>query len=381
MHQAKYAILAANVRTEDGREVEWVRGDTLLERDGVRVGVIGVATVTTKAVTMARNTVGLRFDDPAPIVDAHARALRARGAQFVVVVAHAGATCDSAGTCRGEIISFAQKLTEPVDAIVAGHVHARVDAEVRGIPVVEAFSSGRAIAVVDLPLDRAAGAPRRHEVRFVGTDSIVPDPLVDSLVRVATRSVAGLVARPIATVNETLSRRGAQNALGNLIADAQRAAAGADIAVMNNGGIRADLRAGPVTYGTLFEIQPFGNLLVRFTVTGKTLRAYLESLVSRGLPRAHVSGVVVRYDTTRSPGERIVSALVGGVAIDDAKRYTLAFTDFMATGGDGMSLSGGVLAEDSLAIVDLDALIAYISAMPGGVVKADPAPRLAPVLP
>ena len=381
MRQAKYAVLAANVRTEDGHDVDWIRGDTLVERDGVRVGVIGLATVSTKTVTKASNTVGLRFDDPVPIVDAHARALRARGAQFIVVIAHAGALCDSAGTCRGEIVNLAQRLTEPVDAIVAGHVHARVDTDVRGIPIVEALSSGRAIAVIDLPLDRSSGAPRRHEVRFVGTDSLPPDPAVDALVRAATQSIAALVNRPIATVNETISRRGAQNALGNLIADAQRAAANADVAVMNNGGIRADLRAGPATYGALFEIQPFGNLLVRFTVSGQSLRAYLESLVSRGLPRAHVSGVVVRYDTAKAPGRRIVSALVGGAPLDDAKHYTLAFTDFMATGGDGLSLAGSVLAEDSPGIVDLDALIAYVRAMPGGVVKPDAVPRLTVVPP
>jgi 5'-nucleotidase len=381
MRQAHYAILSANARTDDGRDVAWIRADTLVERDGVRIGIVGVSTVGTKATTRASNTVGLRFDDPAPLVDAHARALRARGAQFVVVVAHAGAFCDSAGACRGEIVNLAQKLTEPVDAIVGGHVHARVNTEVKGIPIVQAMSSGRAIAVIDLPLDPAGAAVRRHEVRIVGTDSIAPDPGVDSLVRAAVRSVAALAARPIATVSETMSRRGAQNALGNLIADAQRAASNADVAVMNNGGIRADLRAGPATYGSLFEIQPFGNLLVRVTLSGKELRAYLEALVSRSAPRVHVSGVLVRYDTSKASGARIVSAVIGGAPLDDAKTYTLAFTDFMATGGDGLSLAGGALAEEPVGVVDLDALIAWVRAMPGGVIRPDAAPRLASVPP
>ncbi|MFI5312329.1 MAG: 5'-nucleotidase C-terminal domain-containing protein [Gemmatimonadales bacterium] len=381
MRQARYGILSVNVRTEDGHDVGWIRADTLLERDGVKVGIIGVTTVTTKAITRAATTVGLRFDEPAPLVDAHARTLRARGAQFVVVVAHAGAFCDSAGTCRGEILNLAQQLKEPVDAIVAGHVHARVDTEVKGIPIVEAMSSGRAIAVIDLPLDRASRAVLHHEIRFVGTDSIPPDSAIASLVAAATRSVASLASRPIATATETLSRRGAQTALGNLIADAQRAAANADVAVTNNGGIRTDLRAGPVSYGSLFEVQPFGNLLVRLTLSGRTLRAYLEQLVSRAAVRAHVSGVVVRYDSTRAPMARIISAVVGGAPLDDAKTYTLAFSDFMSTGGDGLSLASDTIREETLGIVDLDALISYVRAMPGGVIKPDPAPRLVAVSP
>ena len=381
MRQAHYAILAVNARTEDGRDVDWIRADTLLERGGVKIGIIGVATPTTKQVTRASNTVGMRFDDPAPFVDAHARALRSRGAQMVVVVAHSGAFCDSAGTCRGEVLNWAARLTEPIDAIVGGHVHARVNMEVRGIPIVQALSAGRAIAVIDLPVDRDSGPARRHEVRIVGTDSTPPDPVIDSLVRASTSTIAALAARPIATARETMPRRGAQTALGNLIADAQRAAAGADIGVMNNGGIRADLRAGPVTYGSLYEIQPFGNLLVRVTVTGKVLRAYLESIVSRGAPRAHVSGVLVRFDSTRPPLTRIISAVVGGAALDDTRTYTLAFTDFMATGGDLMSLAGATLKEDAIGIVDLDALITFVQAMPGGTIAPDAAPRIVAVSP
>ena len=68
---------------------------------------------------------------------------------------------------------------------------------------------------------------------------------------------------------------------------------------MNNGGIRANLAAGPVSYGALFEIQPFGNMLVRVTVAGSALRAYYESFVAHGEPRVHVSGAIVHYDLTR----------------------------------------------------------------------------------
>jgi 2',3'-cyclic-nucleotide 2'-phosphodiesterase (5'-nucleotidase family) len=240
------------------------------------------------------------------------------------------------------------------------------------------MSSGRAIGVIDLPVDRSARANTREDVWIVKTDSISADPAIESMLRGATQSVAGLVARPIATLAEDMPRRGDQYALGNLIADAQRVETHSDVAVMNNGGIRSDLRAGPLSYGTLFELQPFGNLLVQVTVRGKDLRAYIESFVAHGAPRVHVSGVIAHYDLTRPVGSRIISVSVGGAPIDDARQYTVAYTDFMATGGDGLGLASAAIKQVTTGIVDLDALIAFARAQPGGIVRADAAPRLIP---
>jgi 2',3'-cyclic-nucleotide 2'-phosphodiesterase (5'-nucleotidase family) len=199
------------------------------------------------------------------------------------------------------------------------------------------------------------------------------------MLRGATQSIASIVARPIATVAEDMLKKGEQYPLGNLIADAQRAAGSADMGVMNNGGIRADLRAGPATYGALFEIQPFANVLVRLTVRGKDLRAYLEANVARAAPRVHLSGVIAQYDLARPAGSRIVSATVAGAPLDDARQYTLVFTDYMSTSGEGATLSGVALKSESLGIVDLDALITYAQSRPGRVIRPDSAPRFSPV--
>src|SRR5918999_1374360 len=93
MRDARYAILGANVTYADGRDVPWIRDDTLVAVRGVRVGIIGVATVETPRVTLAAHVRDLRFVDPVPIVHHRAAALRGRGAHLVVVIAHAGAFC------------------------------------------------------------------------------------------------------------------------------------------------------------------------------------------------------------------------------------------------------------------------------------------------
>ena len=360
MRDAHYAILGANVRYADGRDVPWIRDDTLVTRGALKVGIIGVATVVTPSTTKAINVADLRFLQPAPIVDSLTRELRARGADYVVVVAHAGAYCDRDGAtnCNGEIMDLAHALHEPVDAIISGHTHSLVDASVNGVPVVQARSSGTAYEVVDLGPSLNA-----HHVYDVLPDSIAPDPAIAAIVTDAVAKVAPFVNRAVTTIAADMTRSGAQYPLGNLLADAMRIGAKGDVGVMNNGGIRANLRAGTATYGTLFEIQPFGNQLYRLTVSGKAMRDYFERLVSRR-PSVHISGAVITYDSTRAVGSRIISATIGGTAIRDADSYTIIMADFLATGGDGLNMSASARKTEYLPMTDLDAVVEYLRTLP-----------------
>jgi 2',3'-cyclic-nucleotide 2'-phosphodiesterase (5'-nucleotidase family) len=365
MRQAKFGIFGANVRYTDGRDVKWIRNDTIVARGRTRIGIIGLSTVATPTTTRAANVVDLSFDDPAPIVDSIGSALRKRGANLIVVIAHAGASCsrDGATGCDGEIIDLARKITTRVDAIVSGHTHTLVNTVVNGIPIVQARSSGRAIDVLDLPLVPATGEPR-HEVRELASDTIKPLASIDSIVQRAVARVASLINRHITTIPVTLARQGPQYPLGNLIADAQRWAGKGDVAIMNNGGIRTDLRAGDVTYGSLFELQPFGNTLYSLTMSGAQLRGLLEAMLAKS-PNDHVSGLTIRYDPSRPPGSRVVSVtMADGTALSDSRTYNVVMNDFLATGGEGYNAGGRASASKPLNVVDLDALIDYLQSLP-----------------
>jgi 2',3'-cyclic-nucleotide 2'-phosphodiesterase (5'-nucleotidase family) len=380
MRQARFGIFGANVRYTDGRDVRWIRNDTIVTRGRTRIGIIGISTVATPTTTRSANVVGLRFDDPAPIVDSIAPVLRKRGADLVVVIAHAGAFCgkDGASDCGGEIIDFARKLTTRVDAIVSGHTHSLVNAEVKGIPIVQARSSGRAIDVLDIPLGNST-VRVRHQVRELAADTLQPVAAIDSIVRRALASVASLVNQHVATIPATLPRQGPQYPLGNLIADAQRWAGKGDVAIMNNGGIRTELRAGDATYGSLFELQPFGNTLYSLTMTGAQLRGLLEAMLSKNAVDDHVSGLTIKYDPSRPKGGRIVSVtMADGTALDDARTYNVIMNDFLATGGEGYNAGGRATASKPLNIVDLDALIDYLKSLPSPI-TAPSEVRIAPV--
>ncbi|HET8771487.1 MAG TPA: 5'-nucleotidase C-terminal domain-containing protein [Gemmatimonadaceae bacterium] len=379
-------VLGANVTYADGRDVPWIPDDTILTLGGVRVGIVGIADPATPRTTMPKHVWDLRFAEPAPVVRARAHSLRARGAKKVIVVAHLGGFCDRVNPddCNGDVIELARELGGGVvDGIVSGHTHSWVNTVVNGVPVVQARSGGRAIGVMDIPLEYppaiSARIAWRPEVRPVVSDSITPDPAIAAIVHEAVEAVADRVNEVIVQNAQPLLRTGDQYALGNLIADAQRVAGRGDLAVMNNGGIRADLRAGTVRWGDLYTVQPFANRLVAVTVRGDALRRYLEGLVDGRSVRFHVSGLTIEYDSAAPPMARLRRVtMADGARLDDQRRYRIVMTDFLATGGDGVELGQGATVEE-LNMVDLDALVTYLHALPAGrlvMTEAVRAPRI-----
>jgi 2',3'-cyclic-nucleotide 2'-phosphodiesterase (5'-nucleotidase family) len=359
MRVAAYPILAANVRYRDGRDVPWIPNDTIVRRGPFRVGIIGVSTVETPTTTIGANVADLQFADAAPIIDSIAPRLRARGADFVIVIGHIGARC--AATCTGEAIDIATHVTARIDAYVSGHSHTRVDTEVRGVPVMQARSRGQAIEVIDL---FPSGAPPTHEIREVYSDSITADADAAHLVAEANHHldlVAPQVNRVVATIAAAM-RPSIRGTLGNLIADAMRVVGGGDLAVMNSGGVRQAIAAGPATYGSLFEVQPFGNKLVRVRVRGADLRAYFARVLERGTPNFHLSGARIVYHAGATPG--LDSLTVLGQPVNDNAVYTVVLNDFSAAGGDRLGFGTAAISTIPANIVDLDALIAYLSSLP-----------------
>jgi len=356
MREARYPILGANVTDATGGDIAWIPDDTVITVGRLRVGIVGIATVQTPTTTKPANVADLRFVDPVPVVNRSAKALRARGAQVVVVVAHAGAFCSQTPTpsCDGEIVDLALGLTERVDAIVSGHTHAPVATVINNIPIVQARSHGSALGVLDVSLE---GLSPKIELRDVLPGQIAPDPGIDSLVRSVMEPLRAIVNRPIATVSEPMR----DLALGNFMADAFRVAGGGDVAIMNRGGVRGALDSGTVTYGELFEIAPFANMLVRLTMTGAGVRAWIEKALGQRQIVARLSGIIVTYDSTRAPGRRIVSlTMTDGTPIVDSQTYRFVYSDFLHANGDGLQATEGIQRVEELGIVDIDALIDYV---------------------
>src|SRR6266540_3099596 len=299
MGGARYRFLAANITDSAGTaRSDWAEPWTVIERGRLKIAVIRLALRATPTNTAPRNVRGLAFGDGAAAVRRVLPGARS-AADFVIVVAHEGAFCDSAtaAACRGEIVDVARRLDSgSVDLIVSGHTHSLVNTVVNGIPIVQARSSGAGVAVVDFV--QVAGPKRevRARIETPFADRVRPDPALSDSVSRYQHAIAGVTRRPIVRVKQSLRRSGEEYGLGRLIADAQRNVAKTDVAIVNNGGIRADLPAGLVTYDDLFQVEPFQNRLLRLTVSGKVLKQALERAVAGGDAGAHVAGVELWYD-------------------------------------------------------------------------------------
>ncbi|MCZ7682737.1 MAG: 5'-nucleotidase C-terminal domain-containing protein [Sandaracinaceae bacterium] len=334
----------------------------LLERGGVRVGVIGVTTEETLTTTIAANVRDLAVEPLAQAIAREADALRARGAAVVLVAAHAGGRCEAfedardLSSCRPdeEIFRVARALPErAVDAVVAGHTHAGVAHLVNGIPIIESFSYGRAFGRVDLVVEPSRGvvdvivhAPRElcEQGSADGGDcapgtyegrAVSPDPRVADTLAPALENARALRERPLGVVLEGAfgASCGGESPLGNLVTDLMRAARpSADVAVTNGGGLRADLPAGPLTYGALYEACPFDNQFALVRLSAAELSAVLAaSLAGRG---GFLSIGGLRAEARCESGALRVSLRdEHGRAIDERRELTVVTTDFLATSG------------------------------------------------
>ncbi|MEW6635430.1 MAG: 5'-nucleotidase C-terminal domain-containing protein [Actinomycetota bacterium] len=354
----------------------------VIKRKGVKIGFIGVVTPETEQIVIPDAVAPFDFLDISDTVNRYVPELRKKGAEAIVVLAHSGGF-QSGQTATGEVVTETAQMSDAVDAVIAGHSHSFMDTRVDGKLLVQAYSFGTAIEDVDLRIDRKTKDVVGAEAEVITTyrDAIAPDPEVAALVAEYERKIAPVANRVVGVAAEEITRAttpAGESALGDLIADAQRAYAGADFAFMNPGGIRADIAAGEVTFGELFAVQPFDNQVARMELTGDQIYALLEQQFQTdpsGNPRTRilqVSGLKFSYDSTKPAGQRITSVtLPDGAPIDRSATYTVAANSFIATGGDGFTVFKEGTNQQTLGS-DLEALEAYIDGLPQPFEAPDP---------
>ena len=372
MSEARYPWLAANVfDSSTGRRPEWIVPYRMLEGGGLRVALVGYVTAETKTRVKAALTSGLRFADGALAIHDVLIEVQALKPDLTIVLAHAGAMCEGEA-CTGEVVRLAEGLPpKSVGLLIAGHTHQLVSTKVAGVSIVEPGENGTRLAVADLIKTPAGGMEVRTRLEPVNAGRITPNPAIAALVEANRRRADSLTSRVVTNIKLPLVRSGDQYRLGSLIAEARRNVLRADVGLVGNASIRADLSAGPATYGQLFDVQPSQNSLVKVRVTGKQLKEVLEhALGSNGRPVAHAAGVVVKYNPKARMGRRVQSVeLLPGRKLRDSGSYTLAIDDFLSTGGDSYNMLVGLPAEPS-GSTDLEGLMTYLRRLPQPVAVA-----------
>ena len=343
MNELTSAKMGANLRDETGAPIDGFIDTVMLEAGDAKIGLIGLAAHNAYVKSSPGD---LQIAEGPATALAQAEALRAEGADLIVVLTHSDRAED-----------FELYRSGAFDLILSGDDHDLMVRYNERTAMVESSEEGKFVTAVDLAITiEEDGDDRDVEWRpnFRIIDSATFEPAADVAARVAEYEAElskeldvalGVTETELVTLRASV--RTEETAFGNLVADAMREAVDADIGITNGGGIR-----GNTTYAAGTEISrrdiltelPFGNSTVKLEMTGAAVLAALENgfsaveNVSGRFPQ--VSGVTVTVDLDKPAGERVLSVLVGESPLDEDATYTLATNDYMGNGGDGYSMLG-----------------------------------------
>jgi 2',3'-cyclic-nucleotide 2'-phosphodiesterase (5'-nucleotidase family) len=334
--ESTFPCVAGNIFERDGKLVAGLVPTRMVEIDGIKVGFLGVTTEDTVRMSSPGD---ITITPAVATAQELAATLRREGADLVVAVTHIGFNDD-----------IALVRSRAADIVLSGHDHNLVVHWDGRVLLVESASQADFVTPIDVRVQRTmAGDQKRISwlpvPRPLDTTAVAPDPEIARLIAGYEQSldkelniVIGKTSTEIDTRQGAL--RGVENAFGNLVADAMRAAVGADVAMTNSGGIRANrvLPAGTeITRRHILEELPFGNRTVMLEITGEVLKGVLDFAIGGGGAFPQVSGMVIEANRQAPAGSRILSLTVDGQPLDPARTYTFATNDFVARGGDGFA--------------------------------------------
>lgn len=301
--QMNFPLLAANlVERESGRPPDWVRPYLVLEVNGIKVGLIGLAMVDTPLVTTPAHVADLEFRPYEPTLREVVPHVRAEGATVLVVVSH---------LCPDEmraLVPLARELG--ISAVGGGHCHARVGQVVDGVALLSGGTRWEAYARAEITVD-AAGKVVSVQASTRSNSGGTPDPTVAEIVQRWRARTDEALARPIGYVEKEIAQR--SDKMANMLLRAWLEAYPADVAMCNRGSFRQRIPAGSISIETIIGVLPFDNVLIEVRLSGREL---LENITCCDPALAGLA-----------PDE-----------IDPQATYRVLVNDFMYAGGDGYRL-------------------------------------------
>jgi 5'-nucleotidase len=385
---AKFPFLAANVRWKKTNASLFPSYETR-SFDGVEIAFIGMTLKDTPSVVMPSGVAELRFLDEADTVNALIPELKRKGIETIVVLIHEGgvpAVFNYNGCIgiSGPIVDIVTRLDDAVDVVISGHTHQAYNCTINGKIVTSAYSYGRIVSKIDLLIDRDSKdvlskmADNRIVTRDVPKDQRLT-ALIDKYYAVAKPLANRAVGSVAADITSAVNPAG-ESALGDVVADAQLAATrdlgsgGAVLSLANPGSIRADLTfkqtngnesPGQITYGELFNVQPFGNNLVTMTLTGAQIKSVLEQQFDNPTAAQNrilqvSEGFSYAWSRSASLGNKVSKIWLNEKPLDMHADYRVTVNAFLADGGDNFSafVQG---AHRRGGIDDIDALEKYVA--------------------
>ena len=315
---ARFPTVSANLLDDRKGFPLGNRPFVILERAGIRIGIIGIMSQQLASLVNQNNLVGLRVLSPSATVQRYVDELDPK-TDLLIALTHQGADEDSAlaSEVRG------------LDVIVGGHSHTRLKKPklVNDVIIVQTGSNTENLGLLDLTVadDRVVHYDGRLIPLWAGQER--PASNVSVLADSMQKEIEKEYSEVIGILRADWIRRDTLTAFASFVTEAQRVAVQADVAFMNVHGIRKDIAAGPMTKRDLFEALPFRNLLTTFQLSGKELRQVLDHAV-RTRQAIYVTGVSGQWKK-KADGSVVWSGLrVGSSPIDEQRRYSCTASDY-----------------------------------------------------
>jgi len=369
---ANFPILTCNVIDTRTGKIPWYAFPyTIVHRMGLRIGILGFTTTDTEKMSFPENVRNIQFLDEKESVSKYVKILREEeNVDLVIVLGHAGLPYDIESTYLSRYDAKgnpryatrtahwgwdAQEIArevEGIDLFIGGHMH-------RGIPkpwidpvthnmVIQGYAYGSNLGMITLTIDPETKTVTGYELPAIREgamltlfeDQFFPDPeardLIEGYVAIAEEGMDEVVGYAKSHLSRT--NVDAQSPMGNTIVESMKYIVNADFAFLNLGGVRAEIKSGPVTYRNIFDVMPFDNMVTSFTCDGRTLRRIIETRVEGSRAGLIVAGVEVAYSRKRPNFDRVTKLLIGGQPWDPDKIYTVATTDFLMQGNAGLTM-------------------------------------------
>ncbi len=366
MKESRFKWIAANViDKKTGKPFGDALPFIIREFDGVKVGIFGLVLPETR--TTSRPGPDVDFLNPCETARKVVTELHSLGVKSVVALTHLSMAEDK------EVARCAD-----VDVVIGGHEHSLLESSSGGAPILKMTADARELGRIDLNISKETGAVESIDWKVIPVNAEIKEDQSFAAINLKYGALLKELSRVVGRTSVELDARSAvgrkqETNVGNLIADAFRAATASDIGFSNGGLIRADeiIRPGPITQRDVLAILPFKNKVVKLEVTGELLKRTLEHGVARSAEDAEpgrfpqVSGLRFSFDASRPPGSRVVDVTVNGKPLEETKKYTLATSDYVGiNGGDGYAMlkEARVLIAPEQAKFDSDVLRASIVA-------------------
>ncbi|RMH63020.1 MAG: bifunctional metallophosphatase/5'-nucleotidase [Calditrichaeota bacterium] len=388
VERARFPILSANIiEKETGKPWRYVKPWTLLDKQGIKIGIFGLTTEATKNMSFAEHIKGLDFTDESPAAQRAVDTLRAMGADIVIGLVHMGLPYNTEEGWRQLQEEIRQNIhktsylnamelahyVKGIDILMGGHIHKGypqpwVDPENHTI-CFQNYGNGGNLGMAEILIDKATHTIAGYELPsdnsgllLLTTDEYWPDPEMAALIRKRQAEVEKGFDEVIGVTEQALTRAQGESPMNNLICDAMLEASGADFAFTNFGGIRSDLPIGPITPRDIFRVLPFGNAIVVLKIRGAMLRGLIERKVRGNRSGMAIGGGRVVYKRNAPDGQKIVSFTINGKPLDDNAWYKVATTDYLAEGNSGLDALAEVPEEriDRTGIILREAVTEYV---------------------